>query len=94
MLNGALYFLPQLQHSFSNFDHDQEAIMTRFKSGRSNRSIRKTCVTSKISSEWPTSVNWLFNNVNVVKYLLDNGFLKEYLDNRHLFPDPELIIQV
>jgi folate-dependent phosphoribosylglycinamide formyltransferase PurN len=33
-------------------------------------------------------------HLRVIRFLLDNGFLGEYLQNKHLFPDPEVINQV
>jgi len=34
------------------------------------------------------------HHMRIIKKLIDEGFLKEYLENRHLFPDPKLITQV
>ena len=34
------------------------------------------------------------HHLRVIKFLLDNGFLKEYTENRDLFPDPKIITQI
>ena len=34
------------------------------------------------------------HHLRVIKKLIEEGFLKEYIKNRHLFPDPKIITQV